>query len=555
MLKIIQSKNGYLVPIKNNISIHSRYNPVEEGKKYADRFLNSEKKNNSLIVIGLGFGYHIFPLLENYEEIIIYENDEEFLEKMPLELKNKLTKCQIIRDLKLLNFTKKYDIYLIPVMEKFYPGIVEEITVLSQTNTNFKYSNLRIMLNYPIYGGSYTTSIYVKNALKQIGVNLSEMDNSIAEPLFEKIRNLENKEIGGNLSSLLIDILSSLFWEKYTEFKPHICLFMAQSPISTNILKKIKETGGISAFWFVEDYKRFDYWKEYAPIFDLFCTIQKDDFFAELSKINAKNILYLPMAASNSFSKEISLTSEELEFYGSDISFMGAGYPNRHSLLSKLTDFDLKIWGTDWNDNKTLLPFIQKEGKRVSIDETIKIYKSSKININLHSSMNFSPSIENGDFVNPRTFEILACGGFQLIDNRKYLPELFEDGKDLVVFHSEEDLREKIIYYLNHPEEREKIAKTGQSKVLTKYTYVNRMKTLLNLLIKKYPIISETIFTENARKNEVIQKISNPDFREFIKENDFSKIDDLDKMIKKISESETMSNSEAILRFIKTFED
>ena len=555
MLKIIQSKNGHLIPIKDNISIHSRYNPIDEGKKYAERFLNSGKKNNSLIVIGLGFGYHIFPLLKSYQDIIIYEKDVEFITNIPSELKDKLQKCQIIQDLKLLDFKKKYDIYLIPVMEKFYPGIVEEITVLLQSEVDFDYSNLRIMLNFPIYGGSFTTSVYVKNALKEMGVDLFEMDNSIAEPLFEKIRNLKNKEIGGKLSSLLIDILSSLFWEKYRDFKPHICLFMAQSPISTSILKKIKETGGISAFWFVEDYKRFDYWKEYAPIFDLFCTIQKDDFFSELNKINAKNVLYLPMAAANSFSNKIYLSQKEAEFYGSDVSFMGAGYPNRHSLLSKLTDFDLKIWGTDWNDNKILAPFIQKEGQRISIEETIKIYKSSKININLHSSMNYSPAIENGDFVNPRTFEILACGGFQLVDERKYLPELFEDGKDLVLFHSEEDLKQKIVYYLNHPEEREKIAKTGQSKVLENYTYINRMKTLLNLLIKKYPIISEKISNENSNKNAIINKIHNKKFKGFIKENDFYKIDDLDKIIEKISESEKMSNPEAIFRFIKTFED
>ncbi len=554
MIRIIQSKNGYLIPIKDNLSLHSRYNPIEEGKKYAERFLAQTKKNDCLIVIGLGFGYHIFPLLKSYKEIFIYEKDADFIDKIPSDLMQKLSGCKIITNLESLDLNKKCDIYLIPIMEKFYPGIVDKISSLSREK-DFDYSKLRIMLNFPIYGGSYTTSIYVKNALEKMGIELIEMDNSIAEPLFEKIRNLKNVELGNNLSSLLIDILSSLFWEKYRETKPHICLFMAQSPISVSVLKKIKASGGITAFWFVEDFKRFDYWKEYAPLFDLFCTIQKDDFFDELNKINAKNIFYLPMAASESFSKEIKLSQKDKEFYGSDVSFMGAGYPNRHSLLAKLTEFDLKIWGTGWNENKILNPFVQKDGQRVDIEETMKIYKFSKININLHSSMNYSPTIENGDFVNPRTFEILACGGFQLVDDRKYLPEMFEDGKDLVVFHSEEDLKEKIKYYLNHPEEREKIAKTGQSKVLKNYTYSNRMKTLLNILVKKYPIISQKIDEENVRENNILKKIKNPEFREIIMKNKFQKNNDLDEIIEKLSENEKMSEPEAILRFIKTFED
>ena len=55
----------------------------------------------------------------------------------------------------------------------------------------------------------------------------------------------------------------------------------------------------------------------------------------------------------------------------------------------------------------------------------MKIYNASKININLHSSLQTTDLVSRGDFVNPRTFELAAAGAFQLVDERSLLGELF----------------------------------------------------------------------------------------------------------------------------------
>ena len=60
-----------------------------------------------------------------------------------------------------------------------------------------------------------------------------------------------------------------------------------------------------------------------------------------------------------------------------------------------------------------------------------------------------------------RVFDILSCKGFCLTNYQPEIAELFVDGKDLVMYTSMEDLMGKVIYYLNHEEERREIAESN----------------------------------------------------------------------------------------------
>ena len=58
--------------------------------------------------------------------------------------------------------------------------------------------------------------------------------------------------------------------------------------------------------------------------------------------------------------------------------------------------------------------------------------------------------------------------------------EMFEDGKDLVIFNTIQDLNEKIEFYLANQELANKIAKSGYNKV-QKYTRLNWAKEIVRL--------------------------------------------------------------------------
>jgi spore maturation protein CgeB len=225
-----------------------------------------------------------------------------------------------------------------------------------------------------------------------------------------------------------------------------------------------------------------EYWKNIAGYYDFFFTIQKGQFFNELQRAGIKNYHYLPMAACPDIHKPVTLSDEEITYYGSDLSFAGAGYYNRRQFMRGLLDFDFKIWGSDWDLHSDLAPCIQRSGARIDTDEIVKIFNASRININLHSSTYHKGINPFGDFINPRTFEIMACGGFQLADRRPAMEGLFEADEEIIVFDELGDLRSKAAYYLDNPEERNRIAERGRQRVLREHTYENRMKEMLEVI-------------------------------------------------------------------------
>ena len=82
-----------------------------------------------------------------------------------------------------------------------------------------------------------------------------------------------------------------------------------------------------------------------------------------------------------------------------------------------------------------------------------------------------------------RVFEALCSGSLLVTDSApgSGLEEFFQDNEHLVIFN-EENLIERIRFYLEHPEERLKIAQKGRKEVLARHTYDHRAKFLLDTL-------------------------------------------------------------------------
>lgn len=137
----------------------------------------------------------------------------------------------------------------------------------------------------------------------------------------------------------------------------------------------------------------------------------------------------------------------------------------RQQVLAKLAEkFNVDIY-TD--DDKYEYARVNKHGTVDYWDEAPVIYRNSKINLNLTLR-----SIRTG--IPLRVWDILAAGGFCLTNYQPELLMYFENGKDLVIFESVDDLVQKIGYYLEHEDERKAIAENGYRKVKKLHQYQNR---------------------------------------------------------------------------------
>ncbi|MFH0754190.1 MAG: glycosyltransferase [Candidatus Omnitrophota bacterium] len=172
------------------------------------------------------------------------------------------------------------------------------------------------------------------------------------------------------------------------------------------------------------------------------------------------------------------LSDEERVLFGRDIVFVGSYYPHRREVFEVLVDFNMGIWGPLWG----LLPrdsLVRRclAGAQLEFTQWVKVYAGAKIVLVVHYQDGVVPCHQ----ASPKLFEALACGAFVLCDDQKDARTLFKDGEHLVFFKDPEDLRIKAAYYLDRPDERQRIAAAGRREVLEKHTYRMRLEQILKI--------------------------------------------------------------------------
>ena len=113
-------------------------------------------------------------------------------------------------------------------------------------------------------------------------------------------------------------------------------------------------------------------------------------------------------------------------------------------------------------------------------DNLHEVYGQSRINFNMTSRQ-----MKNA--VNQRVFDAPACGAFLLTDYKAQLDEIFSgNGHDVVFFHDVGEIPDLVRYYLEHDDQRRRIAAAGREAVLNGHTYRHRLQRLLNTMRLRY---------------------------------------------------------------------
>lgn len=209
-------------------------------------------------------------------------------------------------------------------------------------------------------------------------------------------------------------------------------------------------------------------------------------------------IKYMPLGYDRVLLKPLANRS-----YKYDLCFVGDLDPRRIELLDKVAN-----WAAE--HNKKLVVYTSRQLKKITslrlapkiffrglrfrmqhgnlykaiINEPIfgeplcELYNSTRICLNINVGKD--PGMHTG--TNPRTFEILGCQAFELLDEGHIANVDLKGGRDLVEFTDAQDLLQKIEYYLQRDEERQRIAKQGCKKVEEKYSCQVLVKQMTEMM-------------------------------------------------------------------------
>src|SRR3990170_8700452 len=221
------------------------------------------------------------------------------------------------------------------------------------------------------------------------------------------------------------------------------------------VFKQISSLGTITIHWFCDDHWRFEkYSSVVAPHFDFVCTTA-NSALPKYAKLGISNKVIKTQWACNHELYVPYDVEKDLE-----ISFVGQPHGNRVEVLSTLIKSGLKleVFGFGW-ENRPRIPFHQM----------VRVFSRSKINLNLSNS-----STLVGQQIKGRNFEIPGTRSFLLTSNAENLSEYYENGKEIVISDTAEELADKANYYLKNENERNKIAQNGYKRTLAEHTWHHR---------------------------------------------------------------------------------
>jgi spore maturation protein CgeB len=216
------------------------------------------------------------------------------------------------------------------------------------------------------------------------------------------------------------------------------------------------------------------YIRRTIPLYDCYFTFLRD-IILKLRAAGSPRVEYLPFAYDPEIHQPVDSSEDERSRWGHDVVFVGAWDQEREAWLEPLADFDLGIWGYQWTKLDPRSPLRRRVcGEGMFGLAMARILSASKIVLN-----NLRPQGINGH--NMRTFEVPACGAFELTQRSAGQIEFFAEGREIECYANTTELREKVAAYLADEHARRRIAEAGHEAVRP-HTYLERAAKLIEVV-------------------------------------------------------------------------
>jgi spore maturation protein CgeB len=258
--------------------------------------------------------------------------------------------------------------------------------------------------------------------------------------------------------------------------------------VQPEVIHEIRSLGIITINWFCNASYQFHLVSEIGPAYD-YCLVPEKFRLEDYRRIGATPI-YCQEAANPAVYRPYAGP----QIY--DAGFIGQAYGERPGLIKWLAEqgVDVKVWGAGWEYFRKrrpsfnpvrwgkidMTPKIPERliGGILSDEDVVRTFSQTKINLGFSGCWTNHNSARRITQVRLRDFEVPMSGGFYLTEYQPELEEFFDIDSEIACYRNKEELLEKIRFYLNRPDLRERIRLAGRKRCLTEHTWAKRFETM-----------------------------------------------------------------------------
>jgi len=214
--------------------------------------------------------------------------------------------------------------------------------------------------------------------------------------------------------------------------------------------------------------------RAHLPLYDCFFTT-KSFGVAELRSLGCPRVAFEDNGFDPSTHRPLALTEGERARYGGPVGFVGSWEGARAASIGRLAaaGVPVRVWGARWASQCRPHPNLRLEPRELHGLDYARALNSFDINLCFLRKL-------NRDRQTTRSVEIPGCGAFMLAERTDEHLALFREGVEAEFFATDDELLDKVRYYLAHPEARRRIAAAGRERCVSgRYGYPQRILDML----------------------------------------------------------------------------
>lgn len=319
-------------------------------------------------------------------------------------------------------------------------------------------------------------------ALQELGCSIVEFDTTRYLTPRSRIGSLLAHRLnwGPPIKELNRDLLE--FTARAVPEATHIWIDKGKWVAPETLLQLRAQTGATLVHYTLDPqlaYNQSRHFHRSIPVYDALFTTKPFEFDLYIKR-GANKVFLIDQSYDSKRFFPRELSTVDLREYGSDVCFIGR--PERHyrNRLRAVLEVraNTKVWGPGWEKYAKRHRWAQKciAGDALWGEKYPLALNATKIGLGFLSKY-------FGETTTTRTFEIPACGTFLLAERTEDHMKLFNEGKEAEFFGSDEELLEKINFFLAHASERKRIARAGYERCIKGgYSNLHRMQQVLELI-------------------------------------------------------------------------